>query len=142
MSTCPRRRGTLSVARLRLTPTSMAARPSRSSFGIRLPGRRAATSGFCGTYAMLLAVLAAAQAPAHDLQPELRRFLSDAMRFTRSELADLQNGRVVVRGLEATSPAEVGVVGAVRVRTHRSRFVDQYRDIVQFKKGPGVLQIG
>jgi hypothetical protein len=123
-------------------PADVAAPTPRRSSRVTLPGCGAAAGGFCGAYAMLLAMLASAQAPGRDLQPELRQFLSHSMRFTRSDLADLQGGRVVVRALEPTSAGEVGVVGAVRVHARRQRFVERYRDIVEFKKGPDVLQIG
>jgi hypothetical protein len=64
------------------------------------------------------------------------------MRFSPSDLADLEAGKVVAHGLGAGAPGEIAAVGAVRIRVGRDAFVDQYRDIVRFKRGPDVVQIG
>src|SRR4029077_20553442 len=40
------------------------------------------------------------------------------------------------------APGEFGVAGAARIHARRAAFVDAARDIVRFKKDPGVLQIG
>jgi len=64
------------------------------------------------------------------------------MKLSRADLADLESGKVVTHGLGATSPGEGAEVGAVRIHVSRHQFVDRYRDIVQFKRGPDVLQIG
>jgi hypothetical protein len=88
------------------------------------------------------AVAAIAAVPVSDLQPELRTLLSRELKFSPSDLADLAEGRVVTRRLDATAAGEIAVVGAVRVRTRKEVFVARYRDIMQFKRGPDVVQIG
>jgi hypothetical protein len=89
-----------------------------------------------------LAVMALAPAPASDLQPSLRLLLSRELRFSPSDLAELEKGKVVTRGLRVSAAGEIGAVGGVRVNARRETFVDRYRDIAQFKRGADVLQIG
>lgn len=85
---------------------------------------------------------AMAQAPASEIAPEMRLVLTRDLRFSSSELADLQRGRIVKHGLDTDSPGEVAVVGAVRVQASKAAFLERVRDIVRFKKSPDVLQIG
>jgi hypothetical protein len=86
------------------------------------------------------AVLSAA--PASDIQSSLRELLSRDLRFSTADLADLEKGKVVAHDLRESGPGAIGAVGAVRIEAARSAFVDRYRDIVRFKRGPDVLQIG
>lgn len=85
------------------------------------------------------ALLAAADS---DIDVAIRGVLTRYLRFTTSELADLQAGKVVRHGLDSTAPGEVGVVGAVRINTPKTKFLTRVRDITRFKSGPDVLQIG
>ena len=62
--------------------------------------------------------------------------------FSSGELADLSRGQVVKRGLPSRAPGEIAVAGAVRIRAQKSAFFARVRDIVRFKSGEGVLQIG
>jgi hypothetical protein len=89
-----------------------------------------------------LGTMFAAAAPASDLQPELRALLSREFKFSPSDLADLDRGKVVARRLAAAALGEVAAVGVVRVKARKESFVDRYRDIVQFKRGADVMQIG
>jgi hypothetical protein len=96
-----------------------------------------------GVVTMLpLAIVALATGPASDVQPELRAQLSREFKFSSADLADLEHGKIVKHGLDTTAPGEIAAVGAVRVKAHKEVFVEQYRDIAQFKRGPDVLQIG
>jgi len=88
------------------------------------------------------AAVVIAAAPVADLQPELRALLARDFRFSSSDVADLERGKVVTRRLGATAAGEVAAVGAVRVKARKEAFVDRYRDIVQFKRGADVMQIG
>ncbi len=101
-------------------------------------GRRMAR----GVLPLSLAVVALAAGPASDLQPELRALLTRDLKFSPSDLADLEKGQVVTRGLGATATGEIAAVGAVRVHSRRDAFVTRYRDITHFKRGADVLQIG
>src|SRR5258708_4877007 len=87
-----------------------------------------------------LAVLSAA--PASDIQSSLRELLSRELWFSASDLADLEKGKVVAHDLRESASGAIGAVGAVRINVRRSHFVDRYRDIVRFKQGPDVVQIG
>jgi len=89
-----------------------------------------------------LAAIEAGTAPSSDLQPELRSLLSNALKFSPSELADLEQGNVVSHRLNATAEGEAGAAGATRINARKEAFIDLYRDIVHFKRGSGVLAIG
>ncbi len=77
-----------------------------------------------------------------DIDTAIRGVLTRYLRFTTSELADLQAGKVVKHGLDSTAAGEVGVVGAVRINVPKGKFLTRVRDIARFKSGPDVLQIG
>jgi hypothetical protein len=94
--------------------------------------------------AVVLLVLGAGVAAAQDLDIELavRAVLTQQLRFSASELADVRRGQVVKHGLPSRAPGEVAVVGAVRVGAPKASFFARVRDIARFKSGPRVLQIG
>lgn len=92
--------------------------------------------------AVVSAVAAMAQAPASDIAPDLRLALTRDLRFSSSELGDLQRGKIVKHGIDTKSAGEVAVVGAVRVHASKAAFLERVRDIVRFKRSPNVLQIG
>ena len=73
---------------------------------------------------------------------DVRAVLQNHFKFSASDFAELDRGRIVKRGLAASAPGEVAVVGAVRINATRERFLDRFRDIVRFKLGADVLQIG
>jgi len=85
------------------------------------------------------AMLAVAES---DIDVAIRGVLTRYLRFTTSELTDLQAGKVVRHGLDSTAAGEVGVVGAVRINAPKAKFLTRVRDIARFKSGPDVLQIG
>jgi hypothetical protein len=84
----------------------------------------------------------ASERPASDLQPALHQLLTQHLKFSAGEVADLEQGKAVRHTLPATAQGEVAAVGAIRVRTSKERFAAAYRDIVKFKKNEGVLEIG
>ena len=84
-------------------------------------------------------VLAAADS---NIDVAIRGVLTRYLRFTTTELADLQAGKVVRHSLEAGVLGEVGVVGAVKINAPKVAFLARVRDIARFKSGPDVLQIG
>ena len=88
------------------------------------------------------AAIALAAATASGIAPVIREVLSQDLKFSASELADLERGKIVKRALDKTSPGEIAVAGAVRVNASREKFLNRFRDIAQFKRGPAVLQIG
>jgi hypothetical protein len=88
------------------------------------------------------ALAAAAPPPGSTIAPDLRDVLVQHFRFTPTDLADLERGRVVRRALDGAAAGEVAVVGAVRVSAHVETFVARARNIEEFKRGPDILQIG
>jgi hypothetical protein len=88
------------------------------------------------------AAIALVAAAAPGIAPAVREVLSHALKFSAAELAELERGKIIKRALDKTSPGEVAVAGAVRVNAGREKFLNRFRDIAQFKRGPGVLQIG
>jgi hypothetical protein len=93
--------------------------------------------------AAVAAELGAVAAPTpSDIEPALRNALARSFRFTNEDLQDLQKGKIVKRGLDGRAPTEVAVVGATRVNASKDLFVERFRDIVHFKSGPEILQIG
>jgi hypothetical protein len=82
----------------------------------------------------------AAETP--GIAPDLRAVLLHDFRFSPADLTDLERGRIVKRGLGATTPGEIAVVAATRVDVEKNVFVERFRDIARFKAGPDVRQIG
>ena len=90
----------------------------------------------------MLAAALPADAPPSDVSAALSHLLTNDFRFSTSDLADLGKGEVVAHRLGATAYGEAGAVGAVRIAGRKETFVDLYRNIEQFKRGPGVMSIG
>jgi hypothetical protein len=93
-------------------------------------------------FGVLFGAALAANEPRSDFQPDLQLLLVRDLKFSAGELADLEHGRIVRHTLPATAPGEVAAVGAVRIHASKERFAAAYRDIVHFKRNPGVLEIG
>lgn len=91
--------------------------------------------------ALGLAVVLGA-APASDIDPAARAVLVRHLRFTPHELADLQRGRTVKHGIDTNAPGEIAVAGAARIGAPKAEFLNRFRDIAAFKRGPGVIEIG
>ena len=98
------------------------------------------TSWCCVLLAMSVAALAIAADS--DIDVAVRGVMTRYLRFGVTELADLERGRTARHSLEALAAGEIGVAGAVLVNAPKARFMDRARDIVRFKRGPDVLQIG
>lgn len=90
----------------------------------------------------LAALVACAAAPAPAVRSEIARVLTDHFKFTAAELSDLRKGRVVRHAVESAAPGEIAVVGAVRVRAPIRKLIAAVGNISDFKRGPGVLEIG
>jgi hypothetical protein len=88
----------------------------------------------------VIAVVAAP--PPSDIDPAIRAVMTRYLRFTTTELAELQSGKIVRHSVDASAPGEIAVAGAVRIRSTKEAFLDRVRDIAEFKRGPDVLQIG
>lgn len=76
------------------------------------------------------------------IAPELHTVLLRDFKFTPSEIGELEHGRIIKRALGSATPGEIAVVGATRVNVPKEILVERFRDIVHFKSGADVLQIG
>ncbi len=72
----------------------------------------------------------------------LRQFLQSYAHFSDADLDELQKGRPVAKLLAPGAKDEVAVVGAVRIRVSGEFFLARFRDIVHFKRGGSVPEIG
>src|SRR5262249_42825480 len=77
-----------------------------------------------------------------DMDPGVRSVLTRHLKFSAGELADLSRDRGVKHNLDSRAAGEFGVAGAIRIRASKAAFFAAARDIVRFKRDPGVLQIG
>jgi hypothetical protein len=93
------------------------------------------------TLAVTLAA-AACLCQAQPITPDLRAFLQKYAVFTNSEIAQLQDGQAVAKPLETSVKEEVAAYGMVRMDVPLDFFMDQFRDIVHFKEGPAIKEIG
>jgi hypothetical protein len=93
--------------------------------------------------ALALMLIAAVPPPSADsLDPSLRRVLLRDLKFSASDFTDLSRGRIVRHTIDASAPGEVAAVGAAWIGASAGVFLEQFHDIVHFKRSDGVLQIG
>jgi hypothetical protein len=91
---------------------------------------------------LMLCAVSAAPPQEHPIEPDVLTVLTTLLRFTDGDLAAARRGQVVTHGLPSRGPGEIAVVGAVRINAPKAAFFARVRDIVRFKSGPGVMQIG
>ena len=91
---------------------------------------------------LLCSAACAAAAQELDIEPEVRAALTSLLRLSAADLAAARRGEVVQHGLPSRAPGEIAVAGAVRIAAPKEAFFARVRDIVRFKSGPDVLQIG
>ena len=48
-----------------------------------------------------------------DMEPDVRAVLTQQLKFSASELADVRRGQIVKHGLPSRAPGEIAVVGAL-----------------------------
>ena len=87
------------------------------------------------------ALLVVAAAPA--AQPGA--FISGMLRqeqFSPTDLRELAAGQAVVKPLDTTVRRELANFGAVHIGTTPEQFVERFKDIERFERGPGVPLIG
>jgi hypothetical protein len=69
-------------------------------------------------------------------------FLSnEEVRFSAADLRALDTGSAVIKSLETPVREELAHVAAVYLDAPSERFVERFRDIVQFEQGPNIPQI-
>jgi hypothetical protein len=92
------------------------------------------------TAVALVAIAARQSTPPFDRA--VRDVLTRSLQFSAGELLDMQRGRAVKHGIDARASGEFGVAGGIRIAATRRAFLDAARDIVTFKAGEQILQIG
>ncbi len=90
---------------------------------------------------LIAAVIAAAPA-ANQIAPALRTLLTKQLKFSSNELNDLEGGAIVTHTLGASGPGEIAAAAGAWIDASAGEFVAAFRDIVHFKQGEEVLQIG
>jgi hypothetical protein len=68
--------------------------------------------------------------------------MTEYLKFTTEELADLELGMVVKHSIGSSVAGEIAIAGAVKVHAPKARLLEGVRDIVRFKRSPDVMQIG
>ena len=63
-------------------------------------------------------------------------------RLFEADLRALHAGEAVVKSLDTPVRQELAIFGVVHVEIPAARFVDRFRDIERFERGPGIPQIG
>lgn len=86
--------------------------------------------------------LAAVASAAGDIDGDVRAVMMRYLRFSASDLVELEAGKIVKHTNDVSAPGEVAVAGAVRVFAPKQVFLDRVRDIVHFKHASDVLEIG
>src|SRR5512134_1984809 len=62
--------------------------------------------------------------------------------FSAADLRALDAGEAVVKSLDTPVRQELAHFGVVHIEVPPDRFVDRFRDIERFERGPGIPQIG
>jgi hypothetical protein len=92
--------------------------------------------------AIIVTALVTAPVALLSQPPDTQLFLRTVLGFDSAALRELALGRAVVRSLDAADGREVAIAGAVRVAVSPAQYVEQLRDIVEFKRHEAVQQIG
>lgn len=88
--------------------------------------------------ALLIAAASLAAQSGSNVDDLLRR----KMGFSANDVRALDAGAAVIEGLDTLVREELAHVGAVYIDAPSERFVERFRDIERFERGPGVPQIG
>lgn len=108
----------------------------RGRNGRRLPG---SPGLFVLAWAIALAVVVSLAAQADS---RVGRLLHETMGFSIDDLRGLDRGSAVIRSLDTPVRQELAHVGVVHLDVPPDEFVDLFRDIERFERGPGIPQIG
>ena len=102
----------------------------------RLPGRP-------GLFVLAWAfALAAVVSLAAQPGSGVGRLLNETMGFSIDDLRGLDRGSAIIRSLDTPVRQELAHVGVIRLDVPPDEFVDLFRDIERFERGPGIPQIG
>ena len=85
-----------------------------------------------------IVVVALSAEPGSAVEP----LLTGRMGFSADDVRELERGSAVVRSLRTRVRQEVAHVAAVYLDAPPDEFVERFRDIEEFERGPGIPQIG
>jgi hypothetical protein len=68
--------------------------------------------------------------------------LRQTLRFSKADLEAIDEGRAVIKSLDTEVRQELAHIGAVYVSVPAAQFIERFRDIERFERGPGIPQIG
>ena len=109
---------------------------SRGPVASRLAGRS-------GTFLVLAcAASISVLALAGQSGSTVERLLTERMGFSSSDVRELERGSAVIRSLDTPVRQELAHIGVVYVDASPDEFVERFRDIERFERGPGIPQIG
>jgi hypothetical protein len=90
----------------------------------------------------VLALVGLVAVPGAATRDHARPFLTTAFNLSPADIGHIDDGEIVARTLEVTNRREVATVGVARIQTTPAAYIERLRDIVNFKRTDGVLQIG
>jgi hypothetical protein len=71
-----------------------------------------------------------------------RAFLTAVFNLSPADISHLDDGQIVTQTLGVTNRREVATLGVVRIPAASAVYVERLRDIANFKRTDGILQIG
>jgi hypothetical protein len=74
--------------------------------------------------------------------PQLRRFWKSGVQLSDAQIAALERGEIVTKQLPSADKPEIAAFGAVFVNADKEALLQRLQDIVAFRKGPQILEIG
>jgi hypothetical protein len=89
----------------------------------------------------LMAALVWLARPAAQSGSFVNGFLREQMKFSAADLRALEAGRAVINTLDTPVRQEIAHFGVVYVNAPSARFLERFRDIERFERGPGVPQL-
>jgi len=94
--------------------------------------------GRLAAIAICIAALASAQTQPQTSKDFLKKYLG----FTDADIVQLDKGELITKLPRVTDQREVAAFAAVRVNARPEQLAAQFRDIVRWKKGDSVPEIG
>lgn len=88
------------------------------------------------------ALLIAAASPAAESGAIVDDLLTRTLGFSTADLRALDEGSAAIKSLATPVHEELAHVGVVYVDAPNERFLERFRDIERFERGPGIPQIG
>jgi hypothetical protein len=90
----------------------------------------------------VLGLLGLSAVPGASTLDPARAFLTAAFDLSPAEIGLIDDGQIVARTLKVKNRRELATLGIVRIQTTPAVYVERLRDIANFKRTDGILQIG